>query len=83
MANSNDVQLNLRAINAIMTSAPAQAIVDSVGRQMAANAGDGFEYVSRPHRWMARGYVQTVSARARRRQARDAVLERTLGTVRR
>ncbi|MCC4906970.1 hypothetical protein [Microbacterium sp. cx-59] len=80
--NPNDVKLNLGTINQLMTSAQAQAIVDSVGRQMAANAGDGFEYVARPHRWMARGYVQTISARARRRQARDAVLERALGAVR-
>ncbi|MDF2992086.1 MAG: hypothetical protein K0S37_2600 [Microbacterium sp.] len=83
MANSNDVQLNLGAINAIMTSVPVQAAVDAVGREMAAAAGEGFEYASRPHRWMARGYVQTISARARRRQMKDAVLERALGAVRR
>ncbi|MFB3980335.1 hypothetical protein [Microbacterium proteolyticum] len=79
---SNDVKLNLRAVNTVMTSAPVQARIDSLGRQMAATAGDGFEYVPRPHRWMARGYVQAVSARARRRQARDAVLERVVGAVR-
>ncbi|GAA3009084.1 hypothetical protein [Microbacterium aurantiacum] len=80
---SNDVRVNLRSLNAIMTSPPAQALVDAIGRQMAATAGEGFEYVRRPHRWTARGYVQTATARARRRQARDAVLERAVGAVRR
>ncbi|MBD8218203.1 hypothetical protein IFU40_06095 [Microbacterium sp. CFBP 13617] len=80
---AEDVKLNLRAINAIMTSAPAQAIVDSIGREMAAAAGDGFVYVARPHPHTARGYVQTGSARARRQQAKDAALERALGQVQR
>lgn len=79
---ANDVKLNLAAINTIMRSAPVQAVVDSTGRKMAAAAGEGFEYVPRPHRWMARGYVQAATARARRRQARDAVLERAIGAVR-
>lgn len=78
----NDVRLNLPAINAIMRSQPVQGLLDEVGKKMAANAGDGFEYVARPHRWTARGYVQTASARARRRQAREAVLERAMGSVR-
>lgn len=78
-----DVKLNLAGLNALMASAPAQAIVDRIGRQMAANAGDGFEYVARPHPYTARGYVQTTDARARRRQMREAVLEQALGQVKR
>lgn len=78
-----DVNLNLPGLNALMTSAPAQAIVDRIGRQMAADAGEGFEYVARPHPHTARGYVQTTDARARRRQMRDAVLEQALGRVQR
>lgn len=78
-----DVKLNLAGLNALMTSAPAQAIVDRIGRQMAANAGGGFEYVARPHPYTARGYVRTTDARARRRQMREAVLEQALGQVRR
>jgi len=77
------VKLNLAAINAIMTSPGAQAIVDHIGRQMAASAGDGFEYVASPHPFTARGYVQTNSARGRRRQALQAQLERSLGQVKR
>lgn len=78
-----DVKLNLAGINAIMTSAPAQAVVDRIGRQMAADAGEGFEYVSRPHPYTARGYVQTTDARSRRRQMREAALEKALGQVQR
>jgi len=78
-----DVKLNLSGINAIMTSAPVQAVVDRIGRQMAANAGEGFEYVARPHPYTARGYVQTTDGRARRRQMREAVLENALGQVQR
>lgn len=78
-----DVKLNLPGINALMTSPPAQAIVDGLGRQMAAAAGDGFEYVARPHRYTARGYVQPINDRARRRQMRDVVLEQALGQVQR
>lgn len=78
-----DVKLNLRGLNAVMTSPSVQAAVDRAGREMAASAGDGFEYVARPHRYTARGYVQTANASARRRQMRDAVLERTLGQVQR
>lgn len=78
-----DVKLNLAGINALMTSPAAQAAVDRIGRQMAADAGEGFEYVARPHRYTARGYVQSSDARARRRQMRDAVLEQSLGQVQR
>jgi hypothetical protein len=80
---AEDIKLNLAALNQIMASPEMQTIVDSVGREVAANAGDGFEYVRRPHRWTARGYVQATTARAMRRQARDAVLERAVGSVRR
>lgn len=78
---AKDVQLSLPGINALMTSPQAQAIVNSLGRQVAAAAGDGFEYVARPHPRTARGYVQPTNARARRRQMRDAVLESALGQV--
>lgn len=78
-----DVKLNLAGLNVLMTSAPVQAIVDRIGRQMAANAGDGFEYVAQPHPYTARGYVRASDARARRRQMREAVLERALGQVQR
>ena len=75
------VQLNLRGLNALMTSAPVQRVVDAEGERMAAAAGDGFEYVSvgkRPSRRTARGYVQVDSVEGARRQADEAVLERVV-----
>jgi len=80
---AQNVKLNLSGINAVMTSPAAQALVDRLGKQVASDAGDGFEYVPRPHRYTARGYVQTGDARARRRQAKEAALEGALGRVQR
>lgn len=79
MAQRFQVRLNLPNLNAVMRSAKAQAIVDTAGRRMAAAAGDDFEYVASPHRWVARGYVQPKNARGMREQARNAALERALG----
>lgn len=79
MAQRIPVQLNLSGLNTIMRSPEAQAIVEDVGRRMAAAAGDDFEYVASPHRWVARGYVQPKNARGMREQARNAALERALG----
>lgn len=80
---AGDVKLNLAGLNVVMTSPAVQAEVDRIGARMAAAAGEGFEYVARPHRYTARGYVQATSDRARRRQMRDAVLEQALGQVQR
>lgn len=75
-----DVQVTLKMgeLRKLMKSERVQAEVDRVGRIVAGAAGDGFAYVRRPGRYTARGYVQTQNARAARRQARDAVLERSL-----
>ncbi|WP_136051201.1 hypothetical protein [Microbacterium sp. K36] len=81
MAQRIPVRLNLPGLNTIMRSPEARAIVDSTGQRMAAAAGDGFEYVAAPHRWVARGYVQPANARAMREQARTAALERALGQI--
>lgn len=72
------VVLKMRGLNELMRSAPVQSMLDQRGRRMAAEAGDGFAYVSRPHRWTARGFVQTNSAEGARRQANEAVLERVV-----
>jgi hypothetical protein len=79
MAEISNVQLNLRGLNVVMRAAQPQ--LDVIGRRMAAAAGDGFEYEPNPHPWTARGYVQTSSARGRRREAIDKVLTRTLGSA--
>ena len=75
------VQLNLPGLNALMTSAAVQAVVDGVGESMSSSAGPDFEYTRgrRSHPWTARGYVQPANARGMREQARNAVLERVVG----
>ncbi|MDF2578439.1 MAG: hypothetical protein K0S49_18 [Microbacterium sp.] len=77
---AGEVKLNLRGLNQIMRSEPVQAIVNAEGRRLAAAAGADFEYVPSPHRWIARGYVQPANARGAREQARNAALERALGS---
>lgn len=77
------VKLNLAGLNRIMRSDAVQAKVDQIGKSMAADAGEDFEYVSSPHKWVARGFVQPGSARAAREQAKNAVLERALSQNRR
>lgn len=75
------VKLNLKGINALMTSQPVQAEVARRAHRMAREAGDGFEAVVKPHRWTARAFVQTDldNPDGARRQATDHVLERVLG----
>lgn len=68
------VKIKLKGINELMRSEPVQAEVDRVGRRIAAAAGDGVAYYPRAHKWTARGYVQTVTAAARRREAEDKIL---------
>jgi hypothetical protein len=71
-----NLKLNLPGINKIMTGKGARALVRRELNRMEASAGEGFEAVERPHRWTARGYVQTADAAGARRQAREKVLER-------
>lgn len=72
------VRLNLPGINRLMREQKVQAQLDEIGQDMASDAGEGFEYVAKPHRYTARGYVQVSSGDGARRQARDAVLERVM-----
>lgn len=71
------VKLDLRGLNRLMSSKGVQDRVDEIGRSMADDAGAGFEYSAGPHRWTARGFVQT-NGEGARRQAKDAVLERVV-----
>lgn len=71
-----NLKLNLPGINKIMTGKGARALLRRNLDRMAGSAGEGFEAVERPHRWTARGYVQTADAEGRHRQADEKVLER-------
>lgn len=75
---ANDVRLNLRGLNQIMTAPPVQADLDARGRRMAEAAGPEFEYVSRPHSRTARGYVQPRSTEGARQEAREKRLSRSI-----
>lgn len=77
MANVR-VKLNLRGLNRLMAGNSVQAEVDRLGEAMAEDAGAGFEYRSRRHRWTGRGFVGVADADGARRQAADAVLERVV-----
>lgn len=72
-----EVKLNLQGISTVLKA--HQSAVDSVGRGMESAAGYGFEYVSSPARYTARGFVQTNSSTGRRRQANEHVLQRVIG----
>lgn len=72
------VKLKLREINKLMTSAPVVSMVAQRAKRIAAAAGPGFIAVVNPHKYTARAYIRTDTQAARKRQAQDAVLERSL-----
>jgi hypothetical protein len=72
------VKLNIRGINALMSSAPVQSLVEERARRIAEAAGSGFEAVAAPHPWTARAYVRTADAEGRRREAQEKVLTRSI-----
>lgn len=72
------VKLNLRGINEVMKSSPVQSEVVRRARRIANEAGDGFEAMVQPGRYTARAVVRTADETGRKRQATDAVLERSL-----
>jgi len=73
------VNLKIRGINALMRSAPVVSMVAQRAKRMAAAAGPGFESRVVPHKWTALAYVFTDTEEARRREAREKVLIRSLG----
>lgn len=75
------VQLRIGGISRLLRSRPVQKLVDDTGKRGAAAAGEGFEYVAKPHRWTSRGYIQTDTARAMRAQAKHAVLEHAVSSM--
>ena len=76
------VKLNLKGINAVMKGEGAQADIARRVKRAAAEAGEGFEAVIKPARYVARGFVATTGVEGAKRQARDNVLERSLDAMR-
>lgn len=79
MAN---VKLKLREINKLMTSQPVVSEVAARAARVRRAAGDGFVTIVKPHRYTARAFVMAETDSARRRQAKDAVLERAIDAAR-
>jgi hypothetical protein len=76
------VKLSIKGIRATLKSAPVQSELARRARRIAAAAGEGFEMVVKPHRYTARAFVQTDTEEGRKRQAEEAVLERSLSAGR-
>ncbi|QAB17136.1 hypothetical protein Leucomu_03645 [Leucobacter muris] len=77
----NRARINLRSVNTIMSNQACQSLVDEVGEEMAGVADGNYEYVSNPHRYVARGHVQTADAATARRDAETNELLRALAAV--
>lgn len=71
-------KLKMNGIREVMLSNGVRREVASLAKAMADQAGEGFEYVVKPHRRTARAFVQTADQTGRERQDRDNVLERLL-----
>jgi hypothetical protein len=73
------VKLNSAGIAAFLKGPDVQQAMRTTAERVAARAGDGFRADTRVGKDRARGYVLADSAAARRRQAREHVLERSVG----
>lgn len=74
------IRLKIRAVNAILRA--QQPEVDARAQRIAAAAGEGFEAQPAPHKWTARAYVRPTTTEARRREADEKVLNRSLAAGR-
>lgn len=82
--STNDVRVRLKiqGVREVLKDRRVYDELERVGREMAADAGPGFEMVSKPHRHTSRAFVQTIrgNRQGRVRQARDHVLQRVVGS---
>lgn len=72
------VKLNMRGVNATLKSPPVQAEVSLRAARIARAAGEGFQSVTKPHKYTSRAFVQTDGPEGAKRQAEGAVLERSM-----
>ena len=70
---------NKRTAEAILKGPEVQALLARKAAEVAARAGEGFTSGVRVGKDRARAYVLPETYKARRRQARDHVLERAVG----
>jgi len=70
---------NKRAAEALLKGSEVQALLARKAAEVASRAGEGFTSGVRVGKDRARAYVLPETYKARRRQARDHVLERAVG----
>lgn len=76
------VKLKISGIRKVLRSPEVTAEVARRVKRAAQAAGPGFEGVVKPHKYTARGYVQTADESGRKREAEDKVLIRSLDAMR-
>lgn len=76
------VKLKIGGIRKILRGPEATAEIARRVKRGAAAAGPGFEGVIKPHRFTARGFVQTADETGRKREAEEKVLLRALDAMR-
>lgn len=76
------VRLKIGGVRAILRGPEATAEVAKRVKRGAAVAGPGFDGVVKPHKYTARGYVQTATQEGRKREANEKVLLRALDAMR-
>lgn len=76
------VKLSMRGVRALLRGPEATAEIARRVKRGAQAAGDGIEGVVKPHKFTARGYVQTATAEGRKREANEKVLIRALDAMR-
>lgn len=81
MANVR-VKLKVGGVRALLRGPEVTAEVAKRVKRGAAAAGPGIEGVVKPHKYTARGYVQTATEDGRKREANEKVLLRALDAMR-
>lgn len=76
------VKLKMGGVRAILRGPEATSEIAKRVKRGAAAAGPGIEAVVKPHKYTARGYVQTATAEGRKREANEKVLLRALDAMR-
>lgn len=76
------VKLKMSGIRQLLKGPEVSAEVARRVKRGGAAAGSGFEAVVKPHKYTARGFVQTADEAGRKREADDKVLLRALDAMR-
>ena len=82
MSNNVTVKLNLPGLNAVMRSDAVCKLLDQAGRQIAAQAGEGYEAMdAKQLRWIGFGGVHAATWAAKRDNNANNTLLKAAGGV--